>query len=514
MTFSPAAVEARRRSDAVWRAWLILIVALCFIPVGHFQFVRWDDDDLLLQNGLLHPPTFENLKLFWTGAYAGLYTPLTYSLWWLILRIRPGSGAGVYHAVDVLLHLTATGAVFSILKKCVNSAPAAFAGAAIFALHPLQIESVAWISQTNNLLAAALSLWAIRLYLESPGRRGEYLAASAIFVLAMLAKPTAVVAPILAAILDFYFLRRPIGKIARSIVPWFIAAIWFAVIARYVQPGVGGGAGAIWQRPAVAADAVAFYLRKIFWPAHLTIDYARTPARVLMDGHWIAGLVVVAILLALWKKLGRIRVGLLVMIAALLPVLGLVGFDFQRYSTVADRYMYLPMLGVALAAAIWPRAVVLLIAIPLAVQSELQMRYWRDTPALVDHTLALDPLSTIGNKILAAEYARKGQWPEAAGAYRTALIRNPDDGDLHFNLANALRGQGDYESAIAEYREAIGLLGPEYRLRAMNNLGIAYYQAGRPDLAEAEFMAIIQIDPGNAEARENMSQVVGSVPSR
>jgi protein O-mannosyl-transferase len=197
-----------------------------------------------------------------------------------------------------------------------------------------------------------------------------------------------------------------------------------------------------------------------------------------------------------------------------LPVLGLVGFDFQRYSTVADRYMYLPMLGVALAAAIWPRAVVLLIAIALAVQSESQMRYWRDTPALVDHTLALDPLSTIGNKILAAEYARKGQWPEAAGAYRTALIRNPDDGDLHFNLANALRGQGDFESAIEEYREAIGLLGPEYRLRAMNNLGIAYYLAGRPDLAEAEFMAIIQIDPGNAEARENMSKVVGGVPSR
>jgi tetratricopeptide (TPR) repeat protein len=246
----------------------------------------------------------------------------------------------------------------------------------------------------------------------------------------------------------------------------------------------------------------------------LTIDYARTPATVLSGHRWIVGVIAAIVLLSLGKTLGRLRIGLLIMVAALLPVLGFLPFDFQRYSTVADRFMYLPMLGVALAAAACPRPFVFLILILLAWQAEFQLGFWRDTRTLADRTLALDPLSTVGNKILAADLAHDQQWPRAAAAYRKALIHNPEDGDLHFNLANALRGQGDYESAIDEYLTSIRLLNPDLRLGAMNNLGIAYFQAGEPDMAQAEFLAVLQIDPHNADARKNLAQVVRGVPSQ
>lgn len=511
----PAAPEARR-SDAARCGLLLLIVAVFFARVIRFQFLRWDDDDLLLQNVLLQPPTLEHLKAFWTAPYFGLYAPLSYTLWWAILRIDPGDAniPGVFHTLNLLLHLACTGAVFSILNKCIRSAPAAFAGAALFALHPMQIESVAWISQANNLLAAALSLAAIRLYLEyAAGRRAIYFVAFALFLLALFAKPTAVIVPLPAAILDFYFVRRPIGKIARSLFPWFVAAIAFAVLAHKFQPAPGVQAGAFWQRPAVAADAVSFYLFKLVWPLHLTIDYARTPATILQGVRWIAGLLVVVVLL-LWKDLGRARIGLLVMIACLLPVLGFIPFDFQRYSTVADRYMYLPMLGVALAFATFPRPAAIFLLLVIAIRSELQLGYWRDTDTLAAHTLALDPDSTIGNKILAAQYAQQQRWPEAADAYRKALIRNPNDGDLHYNLANVLRSQGDFEDSIDEYVKAIPLLRLDLAVRAMNNLGIAYYQSGDPDSAEAEFLHILQIDPKNADARKNMAEVAARVPSQ
>jgi Tfp pilus assembly protein PilF len=109
-------------------------------------------------------------------------------------------------------------------------------------------------------------------------------------------------------------------------------------------------------------------------------------------------------------------------------------------------------------------------------RSEVQLRHWRDTPALVDYTLSLDPLSTIGNKIRAAELARQGDSAGAIAYYRAAMIRNPEDGDLHFNCGNALLALGSYRQAMDEYERAIPLLGGDLRARAVNNLAVARHQ--------------------------------------
>jgi tetratricopeptide (TPR) repeat protein len=505
---------------------LLACTAAIFLPARNFQFVNWDDRDMLIENPLLHPPTAEHLQQIWAGPVLKLYTPLPYCLWWIALRISHGSaGPQSFHLINIALHMASAALVFSILLRCVQSTLPAFAGALLFALHPLQVESVVWISELNNVLAGALSLAAIRLYLafadaESRRRWIIYAIASLAFLLALFSKPSAVVVPLIAIILDFGFLRRPARRAVASILPWLCAAGLFAIIAQRAQPGPDVP---IWLRPIVAMDALGFYLGHLFWPAHLTVDYARTPGSLWISHRWIAtSLSALAVTVVLWLLRRRARgIGLaaLVAVAALIPVLGLVPFVFQRYSTVADRYVYLAMLGPALAlAAIRGRAMLTIAAALIAFlawQTTMQIKTWRDDDALVGHILKLDPHSTIGNKIRGQDLAREHRWTDAIPYYQTALLRNSGDGDIHYNLANAYLYSSDLGKAVAEYQIAIGLLDGESRLRAMNNLGIAYFRSGHPAEAESEFEQVLRLDPGNADAARNLRVLAGQgVPSR
>ncbi|MGD1276132.1 MAG: tetratricopeptide repeat protein [Tepidisphaeraceae bacterium] len=525
--------ELQGGRQGLWTAGMYLAVlaaaAIVFAPVCRFNFVYWDDLELVVQNPQLHPPTLQNLGAFWTAPYERLYTPAAYSLWWMLSRLCGGvTDASAFHAANLLLHLFAVALVFSILRTCIRWDWAALAGTLLFAVHPLQVEAVAWVSGMNNLLAAVFCLAAIRLYLEfarraSADRWAFYAGATLAFLLALLAKPTAVAAPLMAAVLDVAILRRRIAKVAVSILPWLCAAAVLAILTSRLQPTPP--ATPILQRPAVALDALAFYLWKLLWPMRLSIDYVRTPMRIWQSRQWIGGAAAVAAVAAAIgmgrsRRAGGLGLGLAVLIAGLLPVLGLFAFDFQRYSTVADRYMYLAMLGAALMLAWtanrWPTlalaAVVGAAICLLAWRSEMQLRNWKNTDALVAHTLQLDPLSTVGNKILAFQRARQQRWQEAAALYRTALIRNPQDGDVLYNLANALSKGGDPLGAIDEYQRAIPLLEPARRLSAMNNLGIAYFDAGQEERAENEFLAVLQIDPQNAHARKNLALITIGVP--
>src|ERR1700728_2942310 len=147
---------------------LLACTAAVFLPARQFKFVDWDDYDELTENPLLHPPTADHLRQIWSGPYLELYAPLTYTTWWALIQVSPEPYA--FHLLNVSLHLAGVAFVFSILRLCLKSPVAAFGGAAIFALHPMQVETVAWVAEMNNLLAAALSLAAIRVYLASTTR--------------------------------------------------------------------------------------------------------------------------------------------------------------------------------------------------------------------------------------------------------------------------------------------------------------------------------------------------------
>jgi tetratricopeptide (TPR) repeat protein len=517
-----------RAARVILYAILLACTAALYLPVRQFQFVNWDDRDMVIENPLLHPPTVQHLRDFWTGPHLDLYTPLSYSLWWTMARLSNGpDDAASYHLLNLFLHMASAALAFSILLRCVTNPPACFAGAIVFALHPMQVESVAWIAQMNGLLAGALSLAAIRLYLlfadDSKRRRWVwYFIATIVFLLALLAKPTAVVVPLIAAILDAGIVRRPVAKVVRSLALWFCMAIVFAVVTRSVQPVTGG---VIWHRPLIALDALGFYFRQVFWPARLTADYARAPLRVWMSHQWMVnGSIPLFIALLLWPMRGGRRqliIAAALAVAALLPVLGLIPFAQQRYSTVADRYVYLAMIGPALlvawALARMPRpaglALTMVLACSLAWLTAAQLQTWRNTEALIAHVIQIDPNSTIGNKIKAAELSRTGHPQEAIAYYRAAMIRNPNDGDLHLNLANAFYRCGRYQDAILEYNDAINLPSG-FRIGAMLDLGWAYVKSGQVDAAKRVFRQVLEIDPNNPQAMRSLEQLSSAdVPS-
>jgi Flp pilus assembly protein TadD len=376
----------------------------------------------------------------------------------------------------------------------------------------------------SNLLAAALSLGAIRLYLAfrvSPGNsRWWYFGfGSAVYLLALFAKATAVVAPLMAAILDLGFLRSSPRRVVISLFPWLAAAGIFGWIAHLSQRAPGTP---LMDRPTVAIDALAFYFGKLFWPFGLTVDYGRTPSRVLMGHFWRGNLAVLFILgiifFLLWRNYRGMAVGAIVMLAGLLPVLGLVPFGFQEYSTVADHFLYLGMLGPSLAGGVilagtpgrWALPLAAGLGLGLAVLSAEQLRVWRNSGTLVARALAIDPGSAVGNEIVGSQLDRVGKPAAAVPYFSAAIARDPTNPEFHYNLANAWLRMGEYEKSIEEFQAALPLFHPP-SWKAMNNLGVAYVKAGRLDQAMIEFRQVLDVDPENAEAAENIRMLEPAV---
>jgi len=578
-----------RASGAILCAILLMGTAAAFLPARNFAFVNLDDLNEVTENPLLHPPTADHLRQIWSGPFLKLYAPLTYTTWWTLARLGAGDNPHAFHLLNVLLHLACAALVFSILRLCVKSPAAAFGGAIVFALHPMQVESVGWVAEMNNLLAAALSLAAIRLYLASGTTTARrrwmvYALGSAAYLAALLSKPTAVVVPLIAVILDTGVLRRPLRPAVYALVPWLAAAGVFGWIAHRNQ---GGIAVAILDRPAVALDALGFYGRQILMPLALTIDYGRTPDSVLPGHGWVANAKIAIVLGLLFWLLRRRRrgmaMGAIIAVAALLPVLGLVPFAFQEISTVADHFAYLAMFGPALAAAtllagphpralwpiaaaaglilallgvdllqIWlngqtlvaltlvvrtleylwtfgpalaaatllaglhPRAVWPIAAaagLILALHSVDQLQIWRNSQTVVAHTLAIDPASAMGNSMAGSELNRQGHPEQAIPHFFVSLERDPKDPYVQYNLANALASVGKYDQAIEHFQIAIALFDPP-SWRAMNNLGIAYAKIGERDRAAAQFERVLEIDPNNPQAIQNLQILGERVPSR
>jgi tetratricopeptide (TPR) repeat protein len=519
-----------RASGAILCAILLTGTAAAFLPARNFAFVNWDDVDEVTDNPLLHPPTMDHLRQIWSGPCLNLYAPLTYTAWWTLARMGAGDNPYAFHLLNILLHVACAALVFSILRLCVKSPAAAFGGAIIFALHPMQVESVGWVAEMNNLLAAALSLAAIRLYLASGATAARrrwmvYALGSAAFLMALLSKPTAVVVPLIAIILDSGMLRRPLRPAVYALLPWLAAGGLFGWIAHQNQ---GGIAVPIMDRPMVALDALGFYCRKILWPTGLTIDYARTPGRVLLDHAWIANAAfAIGLGVVLWllrRKFRGAALGGLIALAALLPVLGLIPFTFQEWSTVADRFIYLAMSGAALAVGTLLARLRQSAALPVAAAAGLilalpcrtQLQIWQNSKTLIEHTLALDPGSAVGNSLAASELTHEGRPAQAIVFFFRSLARNPNNPYVQSNLANALASVGKYDQAIEHFQAAIALFDPRDPLawRAVNNLGIAYAKTGRRDLAVSQFKRVLEIDPHNPQAIQNLQILGERVPSR
>jgi Flp pilus assembly protein TadD len=538
---------------------LTLAVLLVFLPVLSFEFLTLDDGIHIYENRYLQNLTWGSILHFWGGPHENLYIPLTYTVWAILTGLSgllPGGGGSffnphLFHAANLLAHLGASFTVFLILRELLDgNERAALIGAVIFAVHPLQVEAVAWVTAFRDVFSVFWALLALLYYVRygkrggwAGGYRRGYWLAATFFGLALLAKPGVVVLPLLAGMIGYLGLRRPLRRIVIELSPWLALAGPVVVVTSLSQPGLPGDFVAGWgQRLLIAGDAVSFYLAKLLWPVGLCADYGRSPRFLLDHGWvWITGLLpFFAVLLLFWKA-GRswsLAAGLFV--AGLLPVLGLIPFDFQQVSSVADRYLYLAMLGPALAAGLlanryrtrscmagWAAVLVL-----LGVFSAMQLRHWENSRACYTNTLKENPNSWYANNNLGTLALDVGDYGQAEALFRKAIALRPDFPEANNNLGLALAGAGRKREAFEAYKKAIEVAPgrPEpygnlanlyrglgmrqeaidfynqavrrdpYRASLYDSLGSAYLEAGRDDEARQAFERAVEIDPTYALA--------------
>lgn len=529
MTASRSDLLESARTTPPWeKPWvlsliLVAITLAVFWPVWKFDFIDWDDWRLLAENPDFSPVNWSAIWGYWIHGHSNLYAPLTYTLWAVLAWFNQHwtghipLSPGIFHLANLLAHLVAVQFTFLLLRRLTIRALPAFAGAVVFAIHPLQVESVAWVASFNTVLCGALTAAALWLYIghaQSATRRLSlqwFVASCLVLLLALCAKPMAISAVAMALLIDALILRRGFRQYWKPILIWAVLTIPFIIIGRLLQPPFTLTQTPAWTRPLVAADTTAFYLLKLIWPARLTLDYQRTPIWLLHTGRlwwtWVFPAALLALAIVWWKRMPTLLCGFAVMIVGILPVSGIVGFWFQRYSTVADRYMYLGMMGVAIVVAGFVAAyrkisvgcVGILLTCALMLRSSFRVQDWRNSVTITTNAQAFEENSAIAFKIRAAVLAEMGRLPEAVEQYQRALKFDPSDADTRYNFANLLYRMKQFQPAAREYRQA--LKEEPNRADIHYNYAVALMAMGQTSAAGSEFRKAVELDPASTLAR-------------
>lgn len=527
-TPAPASSPGAGRGVWVSRLLIVLLVFFAFHPALRHTLLPWDDLGNITRNPHVSPPSAAGLARIWTAPYDGLYVPLVYTSFAaeaLLAGPDEGALARLIHFDNLVLHALAALVVFELLRRLFGEAAgktataAALGGSLLFALHPLQAEAVNWATGRKDLLAGLLALFSLFQYVawRRTGRRGAFGLALASFGLALLAKPAAVAVPVAAAALDFYAFRLSPRQSLRALWPWFAAALVFAAATTRIQHAASGGNEApfppAWTRPFVAADALAFYMGKIVLPWGLSPVYTRPVNAVTADRTLLLlALPLAAIPLGfLLTRRSLIGAGSAVALALLLPNSGLVPFHYQHISTVADRYAYTALFGVALAAAAGglrlaaPAAGKASRALPaagltaavlvtlLGVMSWRQSRHWRNSDTLWTHALRVASGSAVVHNNLGMVYGEQGRTEEAGREFAEAVRLAPGFANAHNNLANYYSSQDQPEKAAEHYRKALEA-DPRHTV-ARANLMMLYQQAGETTEAAEHARLLLEVDP-------------------
>jgi tetratricopeptide (TPR) repeat protein len=508
---------------------LLAAVLLTYGRLCGYDFVSWDDEPFIAKNSFFANPSWDGLLSAWTSSFYTIYIPLTRCLW-LLLAIA-GHGAPdprwialnpyLFHAANVAVHALAALAAFDVLRRLTKSTAAGLAGALIFALHPVQVESVGWISGLKDVLAGGLSLAAIAAYLAAvdtpdPARRlARYIGGVILVLLAMLAKPSAMTTPAVLIAIDWLLLRRPIKTVLLWASPWVALAAACALVARLFQPAMENIPVPLWARPLFVGHSLAFYLKQIAWPASLGIDYGHNPKWLLQSPAlywaWIVPAVLLIAAAAVYRRWRWPLTALAVFVLASAHTLGLVGFDFQRISTTADHYLYVPMFGIAMLAAwfftLMPRkaaiGVFAVIAVALGIRSFVQTQTWRDSDTLFAHGLTVNPDSwAIRTSVAVLAIERQPPDLETAERESRRAIELEPNYALPYNTLGAVFARrGDLASATLAYRKAAEL---SPTTEFLTNLGSILAQQGRHEEAEQHLQTAVRLHPDDPSALLNL----------
>lgn len=540
----PPAPSTLARSIAAGRAgWvslaLVAVTLVAYAGVWQNGFVSWDDPYYVSENPhVLSGLTWNGVVWAFTSTQGANWHPVTWLSHMMDVQLF-GPDPGMHHAVSLVLHVVNTVLLFGVLHRMTGALGRSAFVAAIFAVHPLHVESVAWAAERKDVLSTLfwmLTIAAYLAYVERPHWR-RYLLLAVVFSLGLMAKPMLVTLPFVLLLLDLWPLARKQQTgwyaLVREKIPLIGLALALSVVTFLAQRH----AGAVQQLVGVplglrVANALVSYTRyigKTVWPAGLAALY---PFPESLAGWKIAGAMIVlaaaSIAAIAWRsRRPYVLVGWFWYLGTLVPVIGFVQVGYQA---MADRYTYIPMIGLSIIVAwganemlaVWPprRAVLATAASALILASvaltRAQVQFWRDGVTLWRHTVAVTRGSFIAQTNLGYELAQRGRFAEAADQYREALRTSPNYLLARQNLGLALASQGKYADAIDQYQTALRLQPTNAVLRA--DFGLALANAQRDGDAIAEYQAALRLQPtlalahvrlGNALVRQgNISDAI------
>ena len=504
---------------------LVLLVLAAYWPAFRAGWV-WDDDLWILNNSLL--ASFDGLKRIWCEPlYFPQYYPLTLSSFW-IERSLWGLNPLGWHIDNVLLHAANAVLAWRVFVRLGLGREASWVGAALFAVHPVTVESVAWVTERKNTLSVCFFLCAALAWLrfEASGRWKHYLFAFLLFLAALCSKTVTCSFPAVMLLVGWWRREVKSGSDSKSLpettlalLPFFITGAAFGLLTGWMERYRVGACGPEWDfsiadRILIAGRALWFYLGKLLWPAPVIFIYPRWTVHAGSVLEWLFPIGVLATLGALWFARGRWGRGPFAAGAAfcgiLFPALGFVNTYPMRYSFVADHFQYLASLAL-FALGGWAlcrvpsrtrRWCVPLIVLSLAILSAFQCGAYRSAETLWRDTLAKNPQALIAHNNLALICVMDGRVDQAVEFIANAVRIAPNDPEVHINAGFVLTKLGRFDAAILHYRAALKVR-PD-SLEARNNLGSALASTGRFSEAITELQNAIRLSPGKGNAQGNL----------
>ena len=512
-------------------AWIFLILVcitlLTYAPAWHGG-VLWDDDGHLTRVDLR---SLHGLARIWTEIGATQqYYPLVHSLFWVMFQLWGMQTLG-YHLVNILLHATSAFLIARLLRRL--DIPGAIPAAIVFAVHPVHVESVAWMTELKNTLSGVLALASLLTYLRFDAARARrtYLLSLLLFTLALLAKSAVATLPVVIAIILWWQRGRlDSARDLRPLAPFVALGVAAGMMTAWFEHALIGARGAefnfsIVERGLIAGRALWFYLGKLIWPAPLTFIYPRWTIDASIWWQYLFPLAMLAALGVCWRLRATTRAplaALLIFAVTLAPALGFVNIYPFRYSFVADHFQYLASIAIitlvvaGLHRALSSRAgssaradamLAIVLGAPLAVLAWQQSHDYVNAEALYRATIARNPACWMAMHNLATLKlaGSDADLRDAVTLTEQSLALNPGNAEAHNTLALALQRQGRIDEALLHLNES-ARLAPTLSV-TRNNLGVIAFRLGRLEEAEQRYREAIALNTSYAEAHRNLGLV-------
>jgi protein O-mannosyl-transferase len=522
--------DIKKYRDLLMSMFLAAAILVAYWQVQYYDLISFDDIDYISGNPYIKAGlTWDSFSWAMKDVHSGCWHPLTWISHMLDYQLFR-SRAGGYHWTNVIFHIANSILLYLVLKRMSGSAWKSALVAALFAVHPLNVESVAWVSERKNLLCTFFwfaGLWSYAYYVERPTRY-RYSLILVTFSLGLMSKPIIVTFPFTLLLLDYWPLGRLTSwkifpRLLFEKIPLFILAV-IVSIATFLSSLHGDITISIDKLPlpdrlANAVVAYVKYLGKMFWPQNLSVFYPYPREFGLFQ---IVGAVlllsVISCLVIFWARRYRyVLVGWLWYLGTLVPVIGLIQVGEQA---MADRYAYIPMIGLFIVIAWgipdllegrWQRKMISVVSSgvilsALIICTILQVRYWQNSETLFRHALYVTPDNIVAHTSLGIVLNLRGESDEAIKHFAYVIKKAPAYVNAYTNMGVVLAGQGKTDEAIVYYREALRIKPNDESTH--NNLGVALAKEGKFNEAIEHFREALRIKPDYVYANSNMASAL------